>query len=82
MLRKSNKHKKEEINEEEIEVVIGDESVLNISEVNDCMNPLRPKDSVNNRKKFIIPTAKKKKDDAKKDNSKKEETENFEENEE
>lgn len=77
MLRKSNKHKKEEINEEEIEVVIGDESVLNISEVNDCMNPLRPKDSVNNRKKFIIPTAKKKKDD-----SKKEETENFEENEE
>lgn len=61
MLRKSNKRKKEEEkNEEEIEVVIGDDSVLNISEVNDCMNPLRPKDSVNNRKNFIIPTAKKK----------------------
>lgn len=61
MFKKSNKRKKEEIdNEEEIEVVIGDDSVLNISEVNDCMNPLRPKDSVNNRKKFIIPSAKKK----------------------
>lgn len=61
MFKKSNKRKKEEIeNEEEIEVVIGDDSVLNISEVNDCMNPLRPKDSVNNRKNFIIPSAKKK----------------------
>lgn len=55
------KRKEEEKNEDEIEVVIGDESVLNISEVNDCMNPLRPKDSVNNRKNFIIPTVKKKK---------------------
>lgn len=44
MFKKSNKRKKEEIdNEEEIEVVIGDDSVLNISEVNDCMNQLRPK---------------------------------------
>jgi hypothetical protein len=61
MFKKSNKRKKEEIdNEEEIEVVIGDDSVLNISEVNDCMNQLRPKDSVNNRKKFIIPSVKKK----------------------
>ncbi len=82
MLRKSNKHKKEEVNEEEIEVVIGDESVLNISEVNDCMNPLRPKDSVNNRKNFIIPTAKKKKDNTKKDSSKKKESEKVEKDEE
>ena len=81
MLRKSNKHKKEEVNEEEIEVVIGDESVLNISEVNDCMNPLRPKDSVNNRKNFIIPTAKKK-DNTKKDSSKKKESEKIEKDEE
>ncbi len=59
-----NPNKKEEKNEENnidnIEVVIGDESVLNISEVNDCMNTLRPKDSVTKRKKFIIPLAKKK----------------------
>ncbi len=82
MLKKSNKHKKEEINEEEIEVVIGDESVLNISEVNDCMNPLRPKDSVNNRKKFIIPTAKKKKDDSNKNTSQKEETDKVKKDEE
>lgn len=81
MLRKSNKRKKEENKEEEIEVVIGDESVLNISEVNDCMNPLRPKDSVNNRKSFIIPTSKKKKHNSKKDNadSEKESTEKNEE---
>ncbi len=73
MLGKSNKHKKEEKKEEEIEIVIGDESILNISEVNDCMNPLRPKDSVNNRKKIIIPTAKKRKVDKK--DSKKENNE-------
>ena len=81
MLGKSNKRKKEENKEEEIEVVIGDESVLNISEVNDCMNPLRPKDSVNNRKSFIIPTSKKKKHDLKKDaeNSEKESDEKNEE---
>ena len=51
--------KKEEF--EEIEVVIGDDSVLNISEVGDCMNDLRPKDSVKKRRNFIIPIAKKKK---------------------
>ena len=51
--------KKEKI--EEIEVVIGDDSILNISEVGDCMNDLRPKDSVKKRRNFIIPIAKKKK---------------------
>lgn len=55
-----NPNKKEEKNIDNIEVVIGDDSVLNISEVNDCMNTLRPKDSVTKRKKFIIPLAKKK----------------------
>ena len=55
--------KESKINSEEIEVVIGDDSVLNISEVGDCMNDLRPKDSVKNRKKFIIPIAKKKRKD-------------------
>ena len=49
-------------NSEDIEVVIGDDSVLNISEVGDCMNDLRPKDSVKKRRNFIIPIAKKKKD--------------------
>lgn len=51
--------KKEEI--EEIEVVMGDDSILNISEVGDCMNDLRPKDSIKKRRNFIIPIAKKKK---------------------
>lgn len=59
---KKDEKKNEEINNvDNIEVVIGDDSVLNISEVNDCMNTLRPKDSVSNRKKFIIPLSKMKK---------------------
>lgn len=52
-------------NTDEIEVVFGDDSVLNISAVGDCMNDLRPKDSVKNRKKVIIPIAKKKKENDK-----------------
>lgn len=59
MMNDNKEIKKEEI--EEIEVVIGDDSILNISEVGDCMNDLRPKDSVKKRKNFIIPIAKKKK---------------------
>ena len=47
-------------NKENIEVVSGDDSVLNISEVGDCMNQLRPKDQAKKRKNFIIPIAKKK----------------------
>ena len=47
-------------NKENIEVVIGDDSVLNISEVGDCLNQLRPKDQAKKRKNFIIPIAKKK----------------------
>ena len=47
-------------NSEDIEVVLGDNSILEISAVGDMMNDLRPKDSVNNRKQVIIPQAKKK----------------------
>lgn len=57
--------KEENKNSQEIEVIIGDDSILNISEVGDCMNDLRPKDSVKNRKKVIIPIAKNKKDSKK-----------------
>lgn len=55
--------KENKTNSEEIEVVFGDDSVLNISAVGDCMNDLRPKDSIKNRKKVIIPIAKKKRED-------------------
>ena len=55
--------KEKNVNSEEIEVVFGDDSVLNISAVGDMMNDLRPKDSVKNRKKVIIPIAKKKRGD-------------------
>ena len=61
------KEEKQENNIDNIEVVIGDESILNISEVNDCMNTLRPKDSVTKRKKFIIPLSKKKNKEEKKE---------------
>lgn len=47
-------------NVEDIEVVIGDNSGLEISEVGDCMNDLRPKDSEKNKKQVIIPKAKNK----------------------
>lgn len=56
----SEKEEKKLENIEDIEVVIGDDSVLNISEVGDCMNELRPKDQAKKRKNFIIPIAKKK----------------------
>ena len=56
----SKKEEKEVKNNEDLEVVIGDDSVLNISEVGDCMNQLRPKDQAKKRKNFIIPIAKKK----------------------
>lgn len=58
--------KEKNVNSEEIEVVFGDDSVLNISAVGDMMNDLRPKDSVKNRKKVIIPIAKKKREEDKK----------------
>lgn len=45
---------------EDIEVVIGDNSILEISEVGDCMNNLRPKDSEKKKKQVIIPKVKKK----------------------
>jgi len=44
--------------EKEIEIIIGDDSNLNISEVNDYMNDLNP--DTEKKKKVIIPTAKKK----------------------
>lgn len=52
--------KKRKNNENDIEVVIGDNSELDISDVSDCINNLRPKDS-SKKEKIIIPTEKKKK---------------------
>lgn len=52
------KNKDEKKNENELEIVVGDKSVLNISEVNDCMNTLRPKSASSKSKNLIFPTAK------------------------
>ena len=60
MSKKEQKKVDNKENIDNLEVVIGDDSVLNISEVNDCMNTLRPKDQAKKRKNFIIPLAKKK----------------------
>lgn len=56
-------NKQEDKSIEEIEVVIGDNSILNISAVGDCANDLRPKDSSKNKKQVIIPKSTKKKED-------------------
>lgn len=59
------KNKKEEIEKEEknenaIEIIMGDNSNLEISDVGDCVNELRPKAHITNPKKLVIPKAKKK----------------------
>lgn len=54
-------------NDEEIEIVIGDDSNLQISEVGDYTSDLKPKTN-KLKKNFVIPLAKKKKDN--KDNKK------------
>ena len=62
-----NKEKKEaqeenvQKNEKDIEIVFGDDSNLDISDVGDCMNDLRPKDLEKNKKGIVIPKAKNKK---------------------
>ena len=60
-----NKEKKEEENvqknEKDIEIVFGDDSNLDISDVGDCMNDLRPKDLEKKKKGIVIPKAKNKK---------------------
>ena len=52
-------HKKEMDNE--IEIVMGDDSnfELEISDVGDCMNNLRPKDREKKKKEIVIPKTKK-----------------------
>ena len=41
--------KKENNENADIEIVMGDNSDLNISDVSDCLNTLRPKDKINNK---------------------------------
>lgn len=56
------KNKEDVKNEEknEIEIIIGDDSKLEISSVGDCMNNLRPKDHEKQKKQIVIPKIKKK----------------------
>ena len=55
-------------NNQDIEVVIGDDSMLNISEVGDFMNDLKPKTSEKKSKNVIIPKNKKIDDDKEENN--------------
>lgn len=58
---REDKHKKKKENKEntDIEIVIGDDSTLEISDVGDCMNDLRPKDREKKKKGIVIPKTKK-----------------------
>lgn len=60
--KNKNKEKisEEKQNDNEIEIVMGDDSELEISAVGDCMNDLRPKDHDKNKKSVVIPKIKKK----------------------
>ena len=55
---KKNKIVKNEEKKDDIEIIIGDDSALNISDVGDCMNDLRPKHS--DKKAVVIPKERKK----------------------
>lgn len=48
-----------ENNNVDIEIVIGDDSDLEISDAKDCVNSLRPKNTESQKKKIIIPKSKK-----------------------
>lgn len=56
-----NKEKKEEESEKnnEIEIIMGDDSNLEISDVGVCVNDLRPKDHEKKKKEIVIPKTKK-----------------------
>ena len=44
-----------------LEIIIGDNTNLEISEAKDCVNSLRPKDKKNMKNKVIVPKSKKEK---------------------
>jgi hypothetical protein len=74
--KKNEKKKEEDLKQEtnnnnidEIEVVVGDNSVLNFTEVGDMMNDLRPKNSDKTAKNVIIPSAKKSQENDEKEES-------------
>ena len=67
---KNEEENREESQEKEIEIIIGDDSNLSISEVNDYMSDLNP--DTEKKKKVIIPTAKKKIKPEDKENKKEE----------
>lgn len=57
--------KENDENNVDIEIIMGDDSELNFSDVNDSINTLRPKDKVQ-KKNIIIPKAKSEKQEDKK----------------
>lgn len=49
--------------EKDLEIVMGDNSFLEFSDVGDCVNSLRPKNKNKPSKKVIIPKTKQEKED-------------------
>jgi len=60
--RNKKEEKKQEKEKNEINIVFGDDSdlELDISDVGDCMNDLRPKNHEKKKKEIVIPKTKKK----------------------
>ena len=59
--RDKNKKEEEKNNKNEgFEIVMGDDSILEISDVGDHMNDLRPKGKEEKKKNIVIPKLKKK----------------------
>ncbi len=57
--KKQNKKQEDKPKNNEIEIVIGDNSDLEISDVGDCMNDLRPKNNEKKKNGIVIPKTKK-----------------------
>ncbi len=57
--KKSENTSKNKPENNEIEIVVGDNTNLEISSVGDCMNDLRPKNREKKKKGIVIPKTKK-----------------------
>ena len=52
-------NKKNNEKDDDLEIIIGDNTNLEISEAKDCVNSLRPKDKKNMKNNVIVPKSKK-----------------------
>ena len=58
-------NKKDNEQNDDLEIIMGDNTKLEISEAKDCVNSLRPKDKKNMKDKVIVPKTKEEKEEKK-----------------